>query len=165
MSSDVGVGLITAGGALAGVVLGGVRQEIRDARRAKRKAGKVRRVALDDIDNAAEAIGDVRLNLEQERPWPVGGDDQNREDREWPAGWEQAAWTQSWIGYRDLLVDGLGATDFSTVARAFGSLIQFEKGLAAGKRPFVGPDRDLVERVDSRLGRAREILAQTDTAA
>ena len=69
MSSDVGVGLITAGGALAGVVLGGVRQEIRDARRAKRKAGKVRRVALDDIDNAAEAIGDVRLNLEQERPW------------------------------------------------------------------------------------------------
>jgi hypothetical protein len=157
MSSDVAVSLIAVGGTLGGVALGGLVTEMRDTRRRSRDAKRALRVAQDDIEAALEAVADVRTHLAASKTNPLADGEQDP-DREWPSGLEQVAWTQSWIGYRDLVAQGLHARDFSTVARAFGSLVQFERGLAASRRRFIETDAALEDRVQERLRAAKQVL-------
>jgi hypothetical protein len=157
VASDLATGLFSLGGVALGAGLAAGVTELQERRRAKRDARAARLVAAADLAQALDAIEDVQLNLEK----PLGGNEENRE-HEWPAGWERVSWTESWTGYRDRLVDGLAAPDFALVARAFGSLVQFEKSLSASKRPFVPGDQEFVYRVARRVRRGLEILPSPD---
>jgi hypothetical protein len=157
-SSEVATGLFSLGGVVIGGLLTAVLTGIRDRSRAREEERKARRLAAADLERATEALRDVRSNMEERRGWPVGGDDDHDEDRTWPPGWERAGWSVSWEGYRGPLASGLGELSFATLARAFGSLVQFENSLAAGTRAFVDTDPEFVARVEEPVAAARRVL-------
>lgn len=160
-SSSSETGLITLGAVVLGGVLTAVLTEVRDRARARKERDQARRLASADLERASEALKDVRARMDQLRDWTLG--DKN-EDRKWPPGWERAGWSEAWEGYRGGLANGLDAAVFATVARAFGSLGQFQNSLAAGERTFVKNDRPFVDRVERRVTAALEVLPPPDKA-
>ena len=161
MSSSSQTGLFTLGGVVLGGILTAVLTELRDRARARRERERARRLASADLERATEAIRDVRSRMERPRAWSLGG---KGEDRKWPPGWERAGWSESWEGYRGPLANGLDDRAFATVARAFGSLGQFQNSLAAGERAFVENDQEFVDRVEERVVAALGVLPPPDKA-
>jgi hypothetical protein len=114
-------------------------------------AEKARRLAAADLEQAMEGLGDVRSNLDEPCAWLLGAEDQ--EDRTCAPGWEGARWTDAWAGYRGTLANELDDVAFSALARAVGSLGQFQSGLAAGEHTLVAKDGRL--RLPRRSARQR----------
>jgi hypothetical protein len=162
VSASVETGLFgLAGVALGGLLTGGL-TELRDRLRARREAQKARRLAAADLEQAMEALGVVRSNMDAPRDWPLGAED--HEDRKWAPGWEGARWTDAWAGYRGTLANELDDVAFSALARAVGSLGQFQSGLAAGEHTLVARTGDFVARVEARVSAAHKVLPLPDDA-
>lgn len=147
MSSAIATGLFSIGGVVVGGTLTAAITEHRERRRAQREARMASKVASTDLEHALEAIENVKESLEKKG--------------QWPPGWDRVDWTESWLAYREMLVEGLAdPNDFEKVARAFGSLKQLERGLASvhAEDP---DDQKFLAQVERRINAAREILPTT----
>jgi type II secretory pathway pseudopilin PulG len=146
MSASLEAGLFSVVGVIIGGLLTAVVTEFRDRSRAAREQRRASILAANDLRQAADAVRETQTNLRQ----PAG---------EWPPGWDYVAWTRSWFSYREELADGLKPTAFQAVADAFASLVQLEKALTAGKRPFIDSDEEFITRVDTRITAAQTTLS------
>lgn len=151
MSSAVTAGLLSISGVVAGATSTALITEVRDRSRAKRDAGKAGLIAAADIEHALEAVSDAK-SAGESSDWAG----------QWPAGWDRVGWTESWSGYREILAEALDDSAFSTVARAFGSLVQLEKGLASVHAFNVDDDPRFLRRVERRLKAAQGVLPAAD---
>ncbi len=153
VSAAVATGLFSIGGVVVGGVLTAAITDHRERRNAERESRRARELAAIDLERALEAVHDVK-DAGETSEW----------QGQWPPGWERAAWTESWSGYRGMLADGLDdPKTFVVVARAFGSLVQLERGLAS-VHDFQPSDRVFLERVERRLTAAQQVLPVADKA-
>jgi hypothetical protein len=130
---------------LAGVVVGGLLTAavtfLFERRQEKREARVARRVMRSELEEATTAIEDAL----------AGG--------EWPPGWDNKSWSQSWSTYRGVLAATMDDDDFDKLARAYLHMELLQTGLAAGKRSFVEQDETFLTTVNSYVLQANPLLA------
>ncbi|PKW18158.1 hypothetical protein [Saccharopolyspora spinosa] len=80
------------------------------------------------------------------------------EGREWPLGWNDKAWAQSWSVYWSALAGRMADDAFRKVAEAYNYLELLQSGLAAGGRALVGNDEKFLNDVRTSIDAAEPLV-------
>jgi hypothetical protein len=124
-------------GVIVGALVTGAVTYIFERRRERREARSARLVVRHELEEATKAVEDALAG------------------KEWPPGWQNMRWSQSWSTYRPVLAATMEEQDFAKLARAYLHMELLLAGFAAGKRGFVDAD-------ESFFAAAREHLAEAE---
>jgi hypothetical protein len=108
-----------------------------ELRRERREFKAAQVVMTSELDEASRAIKDAMKG------------------HEWPAGWHNKNWTESWSRYRPVLASKMNGRDFQPLAGAYLEIELLQAGLAAGARELSEKDKVFLERAGAAVKAAR----------
>ncbi|MEV0084765.1 hypothetical protein [Saccharopolyspora sp. NPDC050642] len=82
------------------------------------------------------------------------------EGREWPLGWNDKAWAQSWSVYWSALAGRMADDAFLKLAEAYNYMELLQRGLADGGRALSGNDEEFLNDVRKSIDAAEPLLAR-----
>jgi hypothetical protein len=106
-----------------------------ERRREKREALAARRIVKSELEEAKRAVQDALAG------------------REWPPGWDETTWTQTWSTNRSVLAATMNGDHFDKLADVYLQMRLLQRGLAAGTRTFARDDETFLHRVETSLRR------------
>ncbi len=82
------------------------------------------------------------------------------ETREWPLGWNDKAWAQSWSVYCPVLAGRMADDAFLQLAEAYNYMELLQRGLADGGRALAGNDEKFLNDVRKSIDAAEPLLTR-----
>jgi hypothetical protein len=141
-SSDWLIAVIGLVGVVVGALLTAGTSIYTMRRREDRDARAARRVVESELKEAARAVKDML------------------EFKEWPPGWTNTTWSESWSMYRPALALAIRDDDqFQKIATAYLDMRLLQTGLAAGKRGFVTDDPTFLTHASQTIGDALALVS------
>jgi hypothetical protein len=129
---------------LIGVVVGGVLTGavayVLERRRETREARIARRIMRAQFGQALKAVDD------------------GLKGKNWPPGWDDKRWSDSWVAHRQALAAKMDDDDFATLAHGALYMELLQVGFKKDARPFGPRDKGFFEEVRSFVQDADQVL-------